>query len=140
MNFRYKLVRYSNGENARIPAVRVRLTRKQQHQDFWAIIDSGADISVFSSSVAKILGIDVPSGKPITLNGMVEGKDLPAYVHQVHIFIVEIGSGVDIPVAFSQTEEPGMALLGQRGFFDNYQIRFLRFKDQIELYPRSGTL
>jgi hypothetical protein len=140
MTFRYKLVRYANGEKARIPAVRVRLTRKQQHQDFWAIIDSGADISVFSASIAKTLSIDVTSGKPITLNGLVEGKDLPAYIHQVHITITEIGSGVDIPVAFSQTEEPGMALLGQRGFFDNYQIRFLRFKDQIEVYPKSGTL
>jgi len=42
-------------------------------------------------------------------------------------------------VAFTLSEQPIMPLLGHRGFFDNYQIRFQRYKDRLEIYPKSIT-
>jgi hypothetical protein len=58
------------------------------------------------------------------------------YVHQVHLTVIGLSS-VDILVGFTESEGVGSGLLGQRGFFDNYMVRFERYRDQLEVFPRS---
>ncbi len=48
-----------------------------------ALVDSGANISLFDKSIAEYLGIQVKTGKRISLQGI--GGKISAYVHPVSI-------------------------------------------------------
>jgi hypothetical protein len=125
----------SNGLIESLPIVSVRLACKGKNQKVWAIIDSGADVSVFNADIASLLGIAPNTGSPYPLSGLVGGS-IDAWLHPVELTLGEFSS-VAINVAFTNTSMPEASVLGQRGFFDNFQIRFQRYKNQIEIYPRS---
>ena len=84
MIFRYVKIKTPDGELIRLPVVPIRLTCNKQHQDLYALIDSGAEVCVFNSSVAKTLKIEVAKGKPLGLSGLVGGS-VPGYLHQLNL-------------------------------------------------------
>jgi Aspartyl protease len=135
--FRYVKIKTPDGELIRLPAIPIRLTCNKQHQDVYALIDSGAELCVFNTSMAKTLKIVVAKGDALSLSGLVGGS-VPSYVHQLNLSMQGLPS-VDLLVAFTETDDPGMPILGQRGFFDNFQIRFQRYKDLIEIFPKSTS-
>lgn len=137
MIFRYVKIKTPDGELIRLPAIPIRLICNKQYQDVYALIDSGAEVCVFNSSIAKTLKVDVTNGQPLTLSGLVGGS-VPGYLHQLNLSMQGLPS-IDLLVAFTETEDPGMPILGQRGFFDNFQIRFQRYKDLIEMFPKSTS-
>jgi len=125
-------------ELERLPLVSVRLSCNKKKVKVWALVDSGADFSVFNADIAAILDIDLKKGRPIDLMGFV-GESAPAWVHQVNLELEGFQS-ININVAFTESSMPELSLVGQRGFFDNFQIRFERYKDLIEIYPKSTTV
>jgi len=48
-------------------------------------LDSGADISIFSPTVAKILGVDITRGERKAFRGL--GGDIKAYIHRIRFRI-----------------------------------------------------
>jgi hypothetical protein len=82
------------------------------------LIDSGADVSVFSKEIAEVLDVDVHKGKPFIVNGF-EGGEVPVWDHQVNIAVDGLGA-IDTVVAFTDSDGPELSILGQRRFFDNY--------------------
>jgi hypothetical protein len=56
----------------------------------------------------------------------------------VRLEVIGLNS-IELEVGFSDVAAAGSGLLGQKGFFDNYQIRFERYKNRIESFPRSTT-
>lgn len=131
--------RYKIGtELIRLPLVSVRLACNRKKQKVWAVIDSGADFCVFSYDIAALLDIDLRKGKSFSLTGFVGGDTL-VWLHQVNLEIEGLPS-ININVVFTDSGMPSMPLLGQVGFFDNFQIRFQRYKDLIEIYPKSTTV
>jgi hypothetical protein len=139
MTFEY--LKYNNPADPNAPALRlpvipILLTYKNKQQSILALIDSGADVCVFHSSIGKTLGIDVSSGRPETLGGISgTGHEITAYFHLVRLTVAGLNS-IDLEVGFTDSDGIYSGLLGQQGFFDEYEVRFLRFKDQIEIYPR----
>ena len=138
MIFRYIRIKTPDGELIRLPLIPVRLTCNKQHLDLYALIDSGAEVSAFNASIAKTLNIEIKQGSFLTLSGFV-GGDTDSYLRQVHMSIQGLPE-IDILAAFTEVDAPSMPILGQRGFFDNYQIRFHRYRDQIEIYPKSTNI
>lgn len=137
MIFRYVKIKTPDGELIRLPAIPVRLTCNKQHQGVYALIDSGAELCVFNSSIAKTLKIEVTKGQALSLSGLVGGS-VAGYLHQLNLSTQGLPA-VDLLVAFTETGDPGMPILGQRGYFDNFQIRFQRYKDLIEIFPKSTS-
>jgi hypothetical protein len=127
-----------DGNLESLPLVSVRLACNKKHQKIWALIDSGADVCVFNSDIAALLNINPPTGKQFDLFGFVGGGS-PAWLHQVNLTLNGYPS-IDILVAFTDSIYPELPLLGQRGFFDNFQIRFHRYRNQIEIYPKSSSI
>lgn len=131
------------GQFENLPIVSVRLATNHKHQTVWAIIDSGADISVFNCEIADLLDINFTKGRPGKLDGLV-GDSAPAWIHQVNLTVKDMQAnslaGINTMVAFTESRDPELCILGQRRFFDNFQIRFQRYKNLIEIYPKSGTL
>ena len=134
-----KYLRYKVGnELVRLPLLSVRLGCNGKHTIVWALIDSGAELCVFNSQIAELLNVDVRSGTLLSLGGLVDGSELPSWLHQINLTVKELGS-IDLRVAFTDLTVPGMCILGQKGFFDNFQVRFSRYRDEIEIWPKGTT-
>lgn len=93
---------------------------------------------MFSREVAELLDIDPKTGRPFSLSGILDGSEMMSWLHQVNLTVDGLGS-VDMMIAFTDSESPYLSILGQKGFFDNYQIRFKRFQDEIEIWPKRTT-
>lgn len=87
------------------------------------IVDSGADISMFSRRLGDIMGINVENGEAKTFRGIV--GEVIAYVHRIPIIIGE--KEVSAAVAFALADVPN--LLGRLDIFENFDIHFMKEKE-----------
>jgi len=136
MRFDYKKVAIPENPNAPwfpLPLIKVRLSYKDKIIQLDALIDSGADVSLFHASAAKALGIDLTSGIKQEYFG-VSGHKIEAYFHTVKFQIVGTPYAMELAIGFTESEGVS-ALLGQADFFQAHQIKFERYKERIEISP-----
>lgn len=99
-----------------------------------ALIDSGADATVFAAVFGRDIGINVRSGEKAQLSGL-GGKIINVYFHEV---ILEVG-GNKIKSFVGFTYSRGVAaVLGQIGFFDKFRVIFDQAKGIIEVIPKKS--
>jgi len=115
------------------PLIPVRLLYNDKHIDVYALIDSGADASLFHSSIGKELGIDIGVGRKEKFFG-ISADGIDVYFHKVQLQIKGLSEIIDLKVGFTESKGVG-AILGQSGFFENYHIKFERDKERIEITP-----
>lgn len=98
-----------------------------------ALVDSGADRSLFDNQVGEDIGLDVEKGE-VEYFGGIGGSRLKAFVHSVRVQVVEMEQPIEIPVGF--IENLGVSgILGQDGFFDVFRIKFEKDHDTLEIIP-----
>lgn len=86
----------------------------------YALIDSGATISVFTNDIAQRLGLPINKGKEIFLGGI--GGRIRGYIHEVKVILTN--QNLIIPVVFSYEYSVSFNLLGREGVFKNFKIVF----------------
>jgi len=116
------------------PLIPVRLLNGEKQIRLLALVDSGADSSLFHASIARELGLDLRSGREQTYHGISGGNGITAFVHSIEMQIQGAPEVVKLQAAFTESEGVG-AILGQSDFFDFYHIRFEKDKDRIEIVP-----
>jgi hypothetical protein len=115
------------------PYIPIRLFYGQRSVSVLALVDSGADESVFHASIGRLLGIDVPKGRKKRFVG-ISGTGADGYVHRVRLQVVGVRDSIELDVGF--LDVPGVdAILGQAGFFEYHRVVFERAKEQIEIRP-----
>lgn len=99
------------------PFVRVTLrSRSGEPFDITALFDSGADVSMFSPSVARIMGIQIAKGKRRTFHGL--GGKIDAHLHRISL---QLGDArIQARVAFPTVEIPN--ILGRLDLLRNTSI------------------
>ena len=105
------------------PIIDIRIANGDKSLQYNALVDSGADFSIFHSGVAQVLGIDIESGDKLTFGGVQKANDAAAYLHKVTLVI----GGWKYPtvVGFSdEIADESYGILGQRGFFDIFSVKF----------------
>lgn len=134
MKFSYK--KLQGGVIRPIIPVEVR-TAKGGPVKYFALVDSGADICIFHGEIAELIGIkDIKTGKKNFVSGITQGESQPYYIHPVTISVG--GWPYDINVGFMPTlSKLGYGVLGQKGFFDLFTIKFDLSKEEIELYEKD---
>ncbi len=85
-----------------------------------ALVDSGASVSLFEISIAKVLGLPVESGARQILGGA--GGRIVAYRHEVPVRVA--GRLLPLKVCFSYEYTPSVSLLGRDNFFRNFLVTF----------------
>ena len=93
-----------------------------------ALIDSGADFCLFPLNVARVLGLDLNSLSTAQIGGVGNAANLTFY----DTLTIELGDGVifDTRVGFTEgMDRFGFGLLGQKGFFENYNVEF-RYRER----------
>jgi hypothetical protein len=113
------------------PYLIVRLTNGDKHKDVISLVDSGADLCLFHSDIGRMLGIDMKSGSELAFQG-VSGVREVAYMHRVNLE-VKGSSSISLDIGFTDSMAVGTGLLGQRGFFEQFQINFQLDKKLFEI-------
>jgi hypothetical protein len=131
MKFAYR--RY--GRAALRPVIPVELLHGRQSIPYWVLVDSGADMSIFDAEIGELAGIDVKAGKQGTLGG-VTGASETFYIHTVTLLVEE--TQVRIPVGFlPNMPRFSYGVVGQKGFFEKFVVKFDLAKEEIELKTRK---
>lgn len=113
------------------PILQIEVFGTDGSKGFGALIDSGADISLFNTEVAEVLGITLSSAHERKFTGI--SGTIPGYfVEKVKIRIEGMTDIVTIPVCFVQSPTVSL-LLGQEGFFDQCRVKFEKHHDTFEV-------
>lgn len=128
MKFKYKEL----GSGIRRPVIPVTIEHEGRKVTYEALIDSGADISIFDTELGELLGINVESGLLQQVSGVGGGSTEPIYLHEVTVRIGEyaFSSAVAFKQNFSRFDH---GVLGHRGFFEQFAVKFDMRKDEIEI-------
>jgi len=116
------------------PMINVVLINGTKSRTQKGLIDSGADYTLLSSSIAKDLGINYKLGiHDVTLG--IENRPLTTYYCELEIAIPGIdNSNFTSLVGFVESGSVGI-LLGQKGFFDKFNIKFSKQNNYFEIDP-----
>jgi len=117
------------------PIIPVKLIVDKNSIAYEALIDSGADFCIFDAEVGEYLGLDIKSGTREEFGGIVGTEKAEVFFHKV--FLNVGGWNYETTVGFSYgISKFGFGILGQKGFFDIFIIKFDLQKEEIELKPR----
>lgn len=131
MKFKYK----QYGPGILRPVIPVEITFQNTTIPYEVLVDSGADFCIFDAQIGELLGIDIESGVKNKFCG-ITGKEEGAYAHQV--FISVGGWPKEIKAIFSRSfNAMNYGVVGQRGFFDIFIVKFDLLKEEIELKERN---
>lgn len=110
------------------PIIPVTLKFNKVEFRYLALLDSGADFNIFHSDIAKILKIDLKKMKnSMKFSGIRQGAEGEGYFMSIDVGVNNHFKNT--PVVFSNDiSEDGYGILGQQGFFNNYEISF-NYKD-----------
>lgn len=109
------------------PLIKVALIGPKEKIKMLALLDSGADYSLFSLEVAERLGIKKEEGKKISLQGVI-GGEFPGYLHKVPVQVE--GMRFNCRIVFSKVKT---ALLGRDNFFLPFLITFNEKHQKVSL-------
>ncbi len=126
MKFSYQFFR-----GLHYPIIPIKISRNGEEVNTSAIVDSGASISIFSSSIGRQIGIDIESGERRIFQGA--SAKLSGYVHEVKLTIG--GMEVTCKAAFSDELGTSFNLLGREDVFDKFIVAFNEKNLEISIEP-----
>ncbi|MBI2444702.1 MAG: aspartyl protease family protein [Candidatus Magasanikbacteria bacterium] len=130
MKFKYKKF----GSGILRPVIPIGLIYQNRFVRYEVLVDSGADFCIFDAQIGELLGIDIRNGERKEVGG-ITGSVEYFYVHPVTIQVG--GWPFEIEAGFlPNIAELGHGVVGQRGFFDIFVVRFDFLKEEIELRKR----
>lgn len=113
------------------PIIPVKVIANKKELNYAALIDSGADFCIFDADIGEYLGLDIKSGEYVKFGGIQDGGGAKAFLHDVTLnvggFIYKAKVGFSYDIA-----RHGFGILGQKGFFDAFAVKFDFKKEEIE--------
>jgi hypothetical protein len=117
-------------EQVQRPIIPIFLKSEKAFIIYRALIDSGADNCIFGIGLAELLEIELSPENAVSFIG-VNGEETKGYRSEVEI---RVGSkSYSLEVIFAEINDFGHGILGQRGFFDQFDVKMSYRKKQIEI-------
>jgi predicted aspartyl protease len=138
MKFKYRYVRdkYSATKLARMPFLPVRLAYRAKSTTVVGLIDTGASDCLFDCDVAEDLGINLKDTDREKEYFGIGNQSVIGYVHEIQFQIQGFSEWIEMDAGFLETRLP-YPLLGQSGFFDNYEVTLKRYRGRFEIKSRT---
>ena len=136
MKYKYSGIYDFSNTNKRLikrPIVEIELFNNGNSIKGAAVIDSGADKSLFNIAYAKEIGIDLTNAHKEEFMG-IGGTRVSCFVTIIEIKMQHIDEKYKIEAGFIESDAVNI-LLGQEGFFDQNRIRFEKDHDTFEIIP-----
>jgi len=112
--------KYATRKDRKFPIIPITLIKENVEIDTDALIDSGANISVFREEIAECLEVTIEDGEEILLQGL--GGRIVGYIHELRIKLDD--EEFPCKVVFSKELTVGLNILGREGFFEYFQVTF----------------
>lgn len=119
------------------PLLQIFLRRNMNLQPVLALVDSGASDCIFPASVGELLGIDILTGKSHKFYSY-ESTATDGYLHRVSLQVQGFPHWIEVDAVFIQSEV--MPIVGQAGFFENYQLVFERYSQRFEVNTKTDAI
>jgi hypothetical protein len=132
MQFRYKKF---SPEISR-PVIPISVCNKDKCAKYEVLVDSGADVCLFDAGIGELLGIDVLAGQAKLVGG-VAGQTVEFYIHPVEIEVGGHRYKTDVGFLPEVTDGFHYGVVGQKGFFDHFSVKFEFQKQRVEVKPLS---
>lgn len=117
------------------PLIPIKLIGPKNNWEGYALVDSGADRSLFNIAIAEKTGMDFEKDLTEDFSG-IEGGTLRTNLSKVKLQIIGTEETVEVIAGF--VDSPNVsAILGQDGFFDVFRIKFERDHGLFEIIPVS---
>ena len=126
MKFSYQLFRGSY-----YPIIPVTIIKNNKRINTSAIVDSGASISIFNSSIGRLIGFDIEVGEKRIFQGA--SAKLAGYIHKAKVMIA--GKEIECKIAFSDELSTSFNLIGRETVFDNFIITFNEKYRELSIEP-----
>lgn len=126
---------YGISYTPRIPVVFIDQKTKSE-LPIMSLVDSGASDILLDPQIGEMLGIDIPAGKKVVYAAV--GSEVVGYVHTLKIRVGGDRRTYEVPCAFTTIGGDVRAILGQRGFFENYKVVFEKYKNQFEVIAKRA--
>ena len=139
MKFKYRYLRDTSSPGRpyiRLPLLKVQLSFGANHSDVVGLVDTGATDCLFDRDVADDLGIDLIDSDVTREYYGIGGQSVIGHIHTIRFQIQGFSEWIEIEAGFIDAKLP-YQLLGQAGFFDNYEISFKRYRGRFEIKSRS---
>jgi predicted aspartyl protease len=139
MKFKYRYLRDTSGPGRdviKLPLLAVRLSFAGNHTDVVGLVDTGATDCLFDRDVADALGIKFADSDVTREYVGVGGPSVIGHIHSIRFQVQGFSEWIEIEAGFIDAKLP-YQLLGQAGFFDNYEISFQRYRGRFEVKSRS---
>lgn len=139
MKFKYRYLRDSSSpgrDYIRLPLLQVRLAFAANGTDVVGLVDTGATDCLFDRDVADDLGITLADSDVTREYFGVAGQSVVGHIHMIRLRIQGFSEWIELEVGFIDAKLP-YQILGQAGFFDNYEITFKRYRGRFEIKSRS---
>lgn len=123
------------GKTTLRPIIPVTISVNKKSLRFDVLLDSGADFSILPGEIGEYLGLKVKTGINQHFGGIQKQKDAIAYMHDV---VLKIG-GFDYKTMIGFSFDIALqayGILGQKGFFNIFVVKFDYKKEEIELKER----
>jgi len=115
------------------PFIHIRLKYQDHYLDTLALVDSGADFCVIPNEIGLDLGIQNPEAGPAHPTKGFGEQEYPVYFHNIEIII----GGHKFAVWAGFSDKISFPILGQDGFFNNFEVKINYRKKQIEIKPHQ---
>ena len=131
MKFYYK----KYGKTLR-PVIPLKVRYGEIELGYHVLVDSGADLCIFHEEIGTALGINVRAGEKHEVFG-IGGKASFYYLHTITLSVggwphrVEVGFMPDVAGRVMP-----YGVVGQKGFFNLFTVKFDLLKEEIELKSR----
>ncbi|MDP3733004.1 MAG: retropepsin-like aspartic protease [Candidatus Daviesbacteria bacterium] len=114
------------------PIIPISLRNGEKALRYEALIDSGADFSIFPVEIAKKLNVNIKKAKKIYFSSAT-GDLVKGTISRIKL---DLGRGAfETHIVFADLAEQ-TGILGQYGFFDKFIVKFDLNKEEIEIKER----
>ena len=125
LNFPYK----KDAEGNVFPVIPLSINFRKKRRGFFALVDSGATVSIFRGEIADALGLKIEAGEEIFLGGV--GGRIKGYLHKLEIEVG--GKKFRCPIVFSREYLVSFNLLGRKELFKKFRIIFEEKESRLRL-------
>lgn len=140
MKFRYHKLNLSPssdflGKFILKPIIPIKISKLDTVLQYSVLIDSGADFCIFDAEIGEYLGLNIKSGIEIQFGGIQSLGGAKAYIHKINLEVGGYKFKTDVGFSYDISKN-GYGILGQKGFFDLFSIKFDLQKEEIEIKSR----
>lgn len=102
----------------KLPVIDLKLISEDKELPMAALIDTGADYTIFSKAIARKLGLVVEEGEMKVLEGA--GGSIVAYIHYIKMILCD--KEIEIGACFSEKEDVPENILGRKDVINHFKL------------------